>query len=145
MLLRTSTRFSLKSYAEPLVDDDDDKRLVSRSLRNAMPLGDPNPRTLFAYIPENGSAITITSNELVRLPEGVYLNDTLIDFNLKYMAEHVSPETRARTHIFSSFFYRKLKEADLINGQEVKSPVNIFEKTFIFTPINEQYPLLSLR
>jgi len=68
----------------------------------------------------------------------------------------LSEQDQARTHIFSSFFYRRLTTKQLTRKSEapaekltvaeerhnrVKSwtkNVDIFEKDFIFIPINEQ-------
>lgn len=86
-----------------------------------------------------------------------YLNDVIIDFFLNYLQlEIMTDEQKSKTHIFSSFFYKRLtttttrqkqteKDVKLSAAQKrharVKSwtkNVNIFEKDFIIIPINEQ-------
>lgn len=84
------------------------------------------------------------------------MNDVIIDFYLKYLYEEVmTVEQRAKTHIFSSFFYKRLtatsarqrhleRELKMTPAQKrhnrVKSwtkNVNLFDKDFIIIPINE--------
>lgn len=86
-----------------------------------------------------------------------YLNDVIIDFYLKYLlCELLNDEERERTHVFSTFFYKRLttmntnrrnvdKDLKLTASQKrharVKNwtkGVNLFEKDFIIIPINEQ-------
>ncbi|PJF17816.1 hypothetical protein PSACC_02432 [Paramicrosporidium saccamoebae] len=98
---------------------------ISTPTRPAIPLTDRNPRILFTFPPMELDAVTITSNELLHLPEGVYLNDSLIQFDLKLILEQTSADVRERTHIFSSFFFKKL-----LDGSQADSVTkcNIFDK-----------------
>ncbi|XP_050432431.1 uncharacterized protein LOC126840615 [Adelges cooleyi] len=82
-----------------------------------------------------------------------YLNDALVDFYLNYwFMRHVSEKDRRRSYLFSTFFYTRLTTP--IGGNDKTKPkaqcrhdrvkkwtknVNIFEKDFIFVPINENY------
>ncbi|XP_050538453.1 uncharacterized protein LOC126903921 isoform X2 [Daktulosphaira vitifoliae] len=82
-----------------------------------------------------------------------YLNDALVDFYLKYwFTRHVSEEDKKRSYLFSTFFYTRLTTPKGgIDKAESKAQcrhervkkwtknVNIFEKDFIFVPINENY------
>jgi Ulp1 family protease len=44
------------------------------------------------------------------LEEGEYLNDSIINFHLRWLfEERLKPEDRKDVHIFSSHFYTKLK------------------------------------
>lgn len=86
-----------------------------------------------------------------------YLNDVIIDFYLKYlMLQMINDTERNKTHVFSTFFYKRLttmttrqrqteKDAKMTASQKrharVKNwtkSVNLFEKEFIVIPINEQ-------
>lgn len=117
---------------------------------------DMNASNILIY-PESGKGgIEIKVNDYVCLASDQYLNDVIIDFYLKYVFQNIlSDEQRAKTHIFSSFFYNTLtntkhmgssgKDVTLTAAQKrherVKKwtkNVNIFEKDYIVVPINQQ-------
>ncbi len=110
----------------------------SRSLPS--PSGVPalaaSPRLLFMY-PEGGcDSVAITTNELLRLPSGMYLNDSLIDFDLRLSLERCTASVREQCHIFSCFFFRKLKD-NIASAAESLTKVDIFSKSLVVIPINE--------
>ncbi|KAL0969390.1 hypothetical protein UPYG_G00226820 [Umbra pygmaea] len=104
--------------------------------------------------PPAKGGISVTNEDLHRLNEGEFLNDVIIDFYLKYLVSAVLNEADAsKTHIFSSFFYKQLTQTE-----QGKTPgsvdlpvktrrhnrvrkwtrnVDLFQKDFIFVPINE--------
>ncbi|KAK3097800.1 hypothetical protein FSP39_013306 [Pinctada imbricata] len=105
--------------------------------------------------PERGG-IQVTNEDLFCLQEGEFLNDVIIDFYLKYLYLKVlSEEDRKRTHIFSSFFFKRLTlrqgRGSSVNETPDMTPaekkharvktwtkhVDLFEKDFIIVPINE--------
>ncbi|XP_064629146.1 sentrin-specific protease 6-like isoform X2 [Lineus longissimus] len=112
---------------------------------------------LIVYPPPPATgAITVTNEDLFCLNEGEFLNDTIIDFYLKYVVHNeLSEEERDKTHIFNSFFYKRLtqKQARLSSlADDVTLPpilkrharvktwtrhVDIFAKDFVIVPINE--------
>ena len=104
--------------------------------------------TLFVYPPPPKSGgIPITTEDLACLEEGIYLNDVIIDFYLKYTFDHIlTEEQRKKTYLFNSYFYKRLTQksgskysADLMHAQVKKwtRNVDIFEKDFIIIPVNE--------
>lgn len=113
-------------------------------------------RKILIYPPSGKGGISINTEDYICLATDQYLNDVIIDFYLQYvLLEMLTPEQRAKTHIFSSFFYNRLttattkrsndKEQKLTAAQKrherVKNwtkNVNLFEKDFIIIPINEQ-------
>lgn len=110
-------------------------------------------KTLFVYPPPpKKGGIAITNVDIDCLQPGVYLNDIIIDFYLKYLYEEkLSPQQQAKTYIFNSYFYTRLSKRAFGDPNKNESPmqrmhtqvkkwtrdVNIFEKDFILIPINE--------
>ncbi|XWS68225.1 hypothetical protein CRYUN_Cryun04dG0072600 [Craigia yunnanensis] len=93
-------------------------------------------------------AISISKRDVELLRPETFINDTIIDFYIKYLKNKIQPEEQHRFHFFNSFFFRKL--ADLDKGlscacqaraafQRVHKwtrKVDIFEKDYIFIPVN---------
>ena len=108
-------------------------------------------QTLLVYpLPSKSSesgGIPITNEDLACLQDGIYLNDIIIDFYLKYIFENVlTPEQKEKTYIFNSYFYKRLtqkqspKPSPIQMHDQVKKwtrNVDIFEKDFVVIPINE--------
>lgn len=110
---------------------------------------------ILIYPPTGKGGIPINTKDFVCLGIDQYLNDVIIDFYLKYLHNEVLTETqKAKTHIFSTFFYNTLTNTKLLGpSNDVKltaaqkrhervknwtKHVNIFEKDFIIVPINQQ-------
>ncbi|XP_073080451.1 sentrin-specific protease 6 isoform X2 [Manis javanica] len=104
--------------------------------------------------PPAKGGISVTNEDLHCLSEGEFLNDVIIDFYLKYLVlEKLKKEEADQIHIFSSFFYKRLNQRERRNLHETTNlsiqqkrhgrvktwtrHVDIFEKDFIFVPINE--------
>lgn len=113
---------------------------------------------ILIYPPTGKGGIPINTKDFICLGIDQYLNDVIIDFYLKYLHHEILTEAqRAKTHIFSTFFYNTLTNTKLL-GQPAKlsgqiltaaqkrhervknwtKHVNIFEKEFIIIPINQQ-------
>lgn len=100
----------------------------------------------------------VTSHELARLEPGIWLNDTLIDFNLKYTIKififviiimfrfiwsQLNTQVSEKVHIFNSFFYRRLSSSPVpskihcIDGTEpeaaVKDKISGFDRVKSWT------------
>ncbi|XP_067849200.1 sentrin-specific protease 7 isoform X2 [Heptranchias perlo] len=105
--------------------------------------------------PPTKGGLAVTTEDLECLEEGEFLNDVIIDFYLKYLLLEKAPKELAeRTHIFSSFFYRRLTRKDNVGSEEATNlsvqykrhqrvktwtrHVDIFTKDFIFVPVNEE-------
>ena len=113
--------------------------------------------TKYCQYPPNGSnCISITSQDYCCLEEKAFLNDTIIDFYLKWLQNFkMKTLDRERTHIFSTFFYKRLtmiqrKIQNKTCNKQLNTPkkrhervkrwtksVNIFEKDFVIIPINQ--------
>ncbi|XP_014725691.1 PREDICTED: sentrin-specific protease 6 isoform X2 [Sturnus vulgaris] len=110
---------------------------------------------LIVYPPSPAKGgISVTNEDLHCLNEGEFLNDVIIDFYLKYLVlEKLKKEDADRIHVFSSFFYKRLNQRERRNIRETSNlsiqqkrhgrvktwtrHVDIFEKDFIFVPLNE--------
>ncbi|KAF9187300.1 hypothetical protein BGZ50_002012 [Haplosporangium sp. Z 11] len=92
-------------------------------------------------------SIAVHNEDMYRLNEGEFLNDTLIEFGLKhvhYNLEMKHPELSRNTYIFNSFFYQRLlakpgkgmsSSYDSIKSWTNK--IDLFSKKFIIVPIHE--------
>ncbi|KAG8582045.1 hypothetical protein GDO81_007896 [Engystomops pustulosus] len=106
--------------------------------------------------PPAKGGISVTNEDLHCLNEGEFLNDVIIDFYLKYLILEKLRDKADRIHIFSSFFYKRLNQRERRNHlQEIANltlqqrrhgrvktwtrHVDIFQKDFIFVPLNEAY------
>ncbi|XP_034035137.1 sentrin-specific protease 7-like [Thalassophryne amazonica] len=98
-------------------------------------------------------SITVTKDDLACLDDGVYLNDVIVDFYLKYLLEGVGGAVAERSHVFSSFFYNQLSRrqnasedaANFVSDRHMRHQrvkrwtrnVDIFKKDFLFVPVNQ--------
>jgi len=97
-------------------------------------------------------SVAITNGDMKRLADGEFLNDTLIEFGLKWELSQIekrSPELVASIHLFNSFFFQKLSgckskektaagEAEAYAGvRKWTKGIDIFKKDFLVIPINE--------
>ncbi|XP_065336085.1 sentrin-specific protease 6-like isoform X2 [Cloeon dipterum] len=132
-------------------------QLAKNKAVESKPAGKDLIREIFVYPkPPIKGGIPITTEDYICLGEEQFLNDAIVDFYLKYLTQtKLSERDQARTHVFSSFFYRRLTTKQLNRKSDhthekmniveqrhsrVKSwtkNVDIFEKDFIFIPINE--------
>ncbi|XP_059896958.1 sentrin-specific protease 6 isoform X1 [Gadus macrocephalus] len=104
--------------------------------------------------PPAKGGISVTNEDLHCLNDGEFLNDVILDFYLKYLVlERLKKEDSQRSHVFSSFFYKRLNQRERRNAPEASNlpiqkrkhnrvktwtrHVDLFQKDFIFVPINE--------
>ncbi|KAL1215843.1 putative ubiquitin-like-specific protease 2A [Cardamine amara subsp. amara] len=93
-------------------------------------------------------AVVVRKQDIELLKPRRFINDTIIDFYIKYLKSKIPPEERGRFHFFNCFFFRKLANLDkgspsTLGGREAYQRVqkwtknlNLFEKDYIFIPIN---------
>jgi Ulp1 family protease len=102
--------------------------------------------------------VTITNKDKARLYEGELLNDTIINFFLKFMMVERYPTLIKRVHLYSSFFYTRLVDGEnnaklaaqlgnsggpscaqqsYENVARWTSGVDIFDKEVLVVPINQ--------
>ncbi|KAJ7568664.1 hypothetical protein O6H91_01G042700 [Diphasiastrum complanatum] len=106
----------------------------------------------FAYPSRNDpEAVEVLVSDLEHLQDLVFVNDTVIDFYIKYLqsTEGWCPDLKNRLHFYNSFFYKKLHEAvqsqknDKNNRKMQKlrkwtKGINVFEKSYLFVPIHDK-------
>ncbi|KAE9595063.1 putative Ulp1 peptidase [Lupinus albus] len=93
-------------------------------------------------------AISISKRDVELLRPETFINDTIIDFYIKYLKNKIPDREQDRFHFFNCFFFRKLADLDkdpssACDGkaafQRVRKwtrRVNLFEKDYIIIPIN---------
>jgi len=110
--------------------------------------GHATAEELFTYQPGSKSGgIPVTTEDRACLAEGIYLNDIIIDFYLKYLYESVlTPAQQEKTYMFNSYFYKRLTQKqgtkfspEQMHGLVAKWTRNIdlFDKDFVIIPVNE--------
>ncbi|KAI5724086.1 hypothetical protein M8J76_015139 [Diaphorina citri] len=130
-------------------------------LRNVNSAAPPIPapvsqpvQTIYIYKP---TGISINTEDYACLDKEQFINDVIIDFYLGFLLQEMAtPHIREKTHIFSTFFYKRLtqKPTRKISGSIEGDPhisaakkrhsrvqswtknINVFEKDFIVVPIN---------
>ncbi|XAR48496.1 Ulp1 peptidase [Bertholletia excelsa] len=103
------------------------------------------------YPKGDSDAVSISKRDVDLLQPDTFVNDTIIDFYIKYLKNEMEPLKRNRFHFFNSFFFRKLIDLDkdpssAFEGraafQRVRKwtrKVNLFEKDYVFIPVNFNY------
>lgn len=142
---RMATRQQTGSYFE---DDDEDMTDLQPTFSG------PIIKLMVYPPPPAKGGITVTNEDLHCLNDGEFLNDVIIDFYLKYLVlEKLKKEDAQRIHVFSSFFYKRLNQRERRNVPDTTNlpiqkrkhnrvktwtrHVDLFQKDFIFVPINE--------
>ncbi|XP_058103206.1 probable ubiquitin-like-specific protease 2A isoform X2 [Magnolia sinica] len=93
-------------------------------------------------------AVSISKRDVELLQPKKFINDTIIDFYLKYLKNKIPVEDKQRFHFFNCFFFCKLADIDkdpgsaregsaaFLNVRKWTGKVNVFEKDYIFIPVN---------
>ncbi|KAJ8645586.1 hypothetical protein MRB53_007334 [Persea americana] len=101
------------------------------------------------YPKGDSDAVCISKRDIELLQPETFINDTIIDFYIKYLKNNkIQQKDKHRFHFFNSFFFRKLADLDkdprsalagraaFLRVRKWTRKVNIFEKDYIFIPIN---------
>lgn len=109
---------------------------------------------LFKFPPTGRGSIRVTAEERGRLNSRLYLNDTLIDFYIKYLEHGLAyrpDDKQFTTKFFSSFFFGVLRRGKPGGYKGVKSAidydgvkgwtkgVDLFSLEYVFVPICDSY------
>ncbi|XP_068198837.1 sentrin-specific protease 6 isoform X2 [Antennarius striatus] len=146
----TRTRMVTRQQTSGYYDDEDDEDMTDLQPTFTGPI-----IKLMVYPPPPAKGgISVTNEDLHCLHDGEFLNDVIIDFYLKYLVlEKLKKEDAQRIHVFSSFFYKRLNQRERRNVPDTTNlpiqkrkhnrvktwtrHVDLFQKDFIFVPINE--------
>lgn len=112
-----------------------------------------DPNQYLEYPKDSPRRLVVTGRDLKTLMTGHFLNDSIIDFYLKYLeTEGLDVEIRSRAYFFSCFFYKRLveriKHEDETEGfsetalrhDRVKNwtrNTDLFSHDFIVIPVNK--------
>jgi len=82
--------------------------------------------------------VTIREDDKDRLCPGQFLNDTLVDFWMRWINRGESQQTNSSVHFFTSHFMTTLKDdgPESVSSWTAKKNINVFEKKLIFIPVN---------
>lgn len=85
---------------------------------------------------DSRAVLTLAVSTIERLEQGVYLNDTLIDFWQQWIWRN---NDKSLVHYFTTLFFTTLEENDpgSVKRWTEKRGVDVFTKRFIFIPINK--------
>ncbi|XVE95187.1 hypothetical protein REPUB_Repub02eG0074800 [Reevesia pubescens] len=129
---------------DPLTGMDGDNSLVQKSYF-------PNfaePFEEVIYPKGDFDAVSISKRDVDLLQPETFINDTIIDFYIKYLKNQIQPEERRRFHFFNSFFFRKLADLDkdpssisdgraaFLRVHKWTRKLDMFGKDYIFIPVN---------
>lgn len=99
----------------PILLDDDDgtptqsQRQFSQSRGNGYAASAQRQKSVFHLIfpPDGRDQVLITDSDLLLLKPGEFLNDSIVDFYLKWIMQQLSAQLHHRIYCFNSFFYKK--------------------------------------
>ena len=81
-----------------------------------------------------GGSVALRQSDLQRLNEGYYLNDSLIDFELKRRAPALE---RSRAVAFTSFFLEQLARGGHASVSSWTRRIDVFAQRFLLFPVHE--------
>src|SRR5207244_835176 len=97
------------------------------------------------YPPNSHDQVEITAKDMECLDEGEFLNDSIVNFYLRWITLNaMAPEYREKIHIMNTFFYTKYTSLPVrdVAGRYAgmrnwTKRVDIFDKDYFVIPIND--------
>ncbi|KAJ1743193.1 hypothetical protein LPJ68_001197 [Coemansia sp. RSA 1086] len=132
----------------PIVHDDDFVPQYKELCFTDLTLG-------FEYPRGGPKAISVTGPDIFRLNKDEFLNDTILEFYIRYIDENLraeNPTLHEKCFFFNTFFFRKLSQRNRLASTKSESDpmedvyrqlkrwtanIELFDKHYIFVPINE--------
>ncbi len=108
---------------------------------------------LFFNYQLNGTIVQLTKYDVRRLQPGIYYNDGLMSFKLALLHQSFTTDQKKQIHIFDNSLFNTLEQINdtfgiasaFLKASSMTSPkrlskeqINIFEKDFIFLPVNTE-------
>lgn len=98
-----------------------------------------------AYPPTGRNRAQVEMHDIERLDEGEFLNDSLINFYMTWLEQHLKPEDAKRIYFHNTFFYKALttgkageeKGIKYKNVERWTAKVDLFSYDYIVVPVNE--------
>nr|XP_048285888.1 sentrin-specific protease 2-like [Myodes glareolus] len=81
--------------------------------------------------------LKITRGDIQTLQTGQWLNDQVINFYMNLLVQRNDSEGYPALHVFSTFFYPKLKHGGYSAVKRWTRGINLFEKEIILVPIHQ--------
>ncbi|KAJ8762611.1 hypothetical protein K2173_008050 [Erythroxylum novogranatense] len=100
------------------------------------------------YPQGDSDAVSISKRDVDLLQPETFINDTIIDFYIKYLKNQILAEDKNRFHFFNSFFFRKLADLDkdpssasdgraaFLRVHKWTRKMDLFGKDYVFIPVN---------
>ncbi|KAM7253085.1 hypothetical protein ACFE04_025703 [Oxalis oulophora] len=148
--LQEITSLSLKysSLWHVVLDEDTElEEIRPRKQKSYLPKFD-KPFDEVIYPKGDVDAVSISKRDIDLLQPETFINDTIIDFYIKYLKNQIPPDNKHKYHFFNSFFFRKLADLDkdpssisdgraaFLRVQKWTRKVDIFGKDYVFIPVN---------
>jgi sentrin-specific protease 7 len=95
---------------------------------------------VLVFLKDRANSVVITAGDVATLLPGSYLNDTIIEFYLRYIETALLPEERRGEYLFfNPFFFKKLAitENKLEPLLRWTRGVDVFARKYFVIPINE--------
>lgn len=139
-----------KGEAVVLLDEEEPKIVKTTELQVKLPNCKKDARI---YYPsrDDPESVEICFGDINSLAPETFLTSQIMNFYIRYIQQQASPTNRAVCdyHFFNTYFYQKLKEAVSYKGDDKDAlfikfrrwwkGVNIFQKSYVLIPINEDY------
>jgi len=107
----------------------------------------PKWKRPLVYPPEGPRRESVTWDDLSRLEDDEYLNDSLVALFMRYLQENMDQEELKKMHFFNTFFYETLMRPSgakggrrQINYKGVANwtkNIRLFKRDYVIVPVNE--------